>query len=118
MLVSGWQHLLIEPADGEDDVAIGKEPHIVASRDDGPRGANTLSTDERQRWASLVNNRGAPIVKLAPFHTTDSLLRAEIDLGLNGISAVCRFSERHLFGFPSCGQILHLVDAHFVAGSA
>lgn len=51
------QRLLI-PLEGDDgEVAVGKECHIVGKSDDGPRGPSSLSTDELERWRSLVAKR-------------------------------------------------------------
>jgi hypothetical protein len=49
--------LLIPLESSEDEIAVGRECHIVGKSDDGPRGPNSLDPDQRERWASLIDQR-------------------------------------------------------------
>lgn len=51
------QRLLI-PMESEDgEVVVGRECHIVARSDDGPRAPASLTPEDVGRWASLIDNR-------------------------------------------------------------
>lgn len=41
----------------EDEIAVGRECHIVARSDDGPRGPKSLDASQQERWTSLIAER-------------------------------------------------------------
>lgn len=51
------QPLLIPMETGEDEFLIGKECHIIAKADSGPRNPTSLSDEEAKRWKPLVDDR-------------------------------------------------------------
>ncbi len=55
----GCGQALLVPLENETegDTVIGKECHIVAQADDGPRGPVTLTPDELTRWQTLIDDR-------------------------------------------------------------
>jgi hypothetical protein len=46
----------VESGEGEETI-VGKECHIVARADDGPRGPSSLSSKESERWRYLIDDR-------------------------------------------------------------
>jgi hypothetical protein len=56
----GCEQRLLLPLESEDgEVAVGRECHIVAKSDGGPRGPTSLDAEERERWAPLIERRDA-----------------------------------------------------------
>lgn len=51
------QRLLVPVEGSAEEVVIGKECHIVAKGDSGPRAPDSLTEAERTRWRSLINDR-------------------------------------------------------------
>src|SRR4051812_30885648 len=54
----GCEQRLLVPTEGEDDeVVVGKECHIVAQGDGGPRAPATLGSQELERYRHLTTDR-------------------------------------------------------------
>lgn len=49
--------LLMPLESSEEEIAVGRECHIVGRSDDGPRGAKSLDPTQQERWASLITER-------------------------------------------------------------
>jgi hypothetical protein len=67
----GCDQRLFLPMEGEDDeVAVGKECHIVAQRDGGPRAPSGLSAEEVERFGHLIESRDgyANLILLCGIH--------------------------------------------------
>lgn len=68
----GCDQLLLVPIQGDDDdeVVVGKECHIVARRDGGPRAPAGLTAEEVKRFRHLIENRDgyANLILLCGIH--------------------------------------------------
>ena len=64
------QRLAVPVEVGEDEIVVGKECHIVAQGEDGPRAPDSLTDAERQRWAHLIADRDsyANLILLCGIH--------------------------------------------------
>lgn len=51
------QPLFIPLESSEQEIAVGRECHIVARSDEGPRGPNSLQAGQLERWRLLVTER-------------------------------------------------------------
>jgi hypothetical protein len=64
------QRLVVPVEEGDDEIVVGKECHIVAQREEGPRAPDSLTDEERQRWAHLIADRDgyANLILLCGIH--------------------------------------------------
>jgi hypothetical protein len=76
----GCQQPLLVPLESSDEeIAVGRECHIVAKSDDGPRAPNSLQPGQLSRWDTLIADRDgyANLVLMCGMH--HDLIDADVD---------------------------------------
>jgi hypothetical protein len=64
------QRLVVPVEEGDDEIVVGKECHIVAHGEEGPRAPATLTDAELKRWGHLIADRDgyANLILLCGIH--------------------------------------------------